>query len=131
MVEFAGYSMPVSYSLGIIKEHLHTRSSVGLFDVSHMGQVFINGAQAQEFLERVLVADLGALQEGFGQLTLMLNHEGGIIDDCIVTKLSPNSFYLVVNAGRKDVDFKWMKEHASDFGDLELTMPEDCSLVAV
>lgn len=87
MVEFAGYALPVQYPDGVLKSHLHTREEgkASLFDVSHMGQIKWSGKDAGAFLERVTVADLGALPEGASTLSLITNEAGGIIDDTIIT----------------------------------------------
>jgi aminomethyltransferase len=104
MVPFAGYEMPVLYSEGIIKEHLHTREYAGIFDVSHMGQVRIVGKDASDFLEKLTVADVKALKKGHATLSLLMNEKGGIKDDCIITKVEEDSFFVVINAGCKDAD---------------------------
>jgi aminomethyltransferase len=112
MVPFAGYEMPVQYPLGILKEHLHTRAGAGLFDVSHMGQAFLVGpdhATTAAALEALVPADILNLKPGQQRYSQLLNDEGGIIDDLMVTRsLLPAEdgwLYLVVNASRKDVDF--------------------------
>ena len=104
MVGFAGYSMPVQYPTGILTEHLHTRSHAGLFDVSHMGQVKISGADPAAALERLVPGDIAAL--GFSRMryTQFTNETGGILDDLMVTRRESDLF-LVVNAGCKDQDF--------------------------
>jgi aminomethyltransferase len=112
MVPFAGYEMPVHYSLGILKEHLHTRGQAGLFDVSHMGQAVLIGpkhATTAAALEALLPADICNLQPGQQRYSQLLNDGGGIIDDLMVTR--PNSetdegrLLLIVNAARKEVDY--------------------------
>jgi len=110
MVEFAGYTMPVQYS-GVKAEHLHTRTAAGLFDVSHMGQLLVQGDQAACQLEKVVAADIGSLAVGqlcYTQLTLA---NGGILDDLIVTCLSNNKFLLVVNAGCKQADIDYLEKN--------------------
>ncbi|MBP9034595.1 MAG: glycine cleavage system aminomethyltransferase GcvT, partial [Pseudomonadales bacterium] len=104
MVPFAGYEMPVQYPAGIMREHLHTRASAGLFDVSHMGQVRVQGAGASTALERLVPADLLALARGRQVYSLFTNAEGGVLDDLIVTRWSEDTFFVVVNAGCKDQD---------------------------
>ena len=135
MVPFAGYDMPVLYPEGIIKEHLHCRDSVGLFDVSHMGQVRIVGKDAGSFLERLTVADIKALTPGKATLSLIMNDKGGINDDCIITKVDDNSFFMVINAGCKDNDLKYMNEHKTSNEwrnkDIGINYNEDNSLIAV
>jgi len=139
MCEFAGYSMPVLYSGvvgghgGVMKEHLHTRSSCGVFDVSHMGQVHLRGKGAAPFLERMTVVDTQALAHGKGSLSLLMNEQGGIKDDCIVTKVSDDHFYVVLNAGCKDKDMEHMNNYIGDFKDcsLEYHSEDERSLIAI
>ncbi len=102
MVEFAGYRMPIQYE-GIIAEHKWTRASAGLFDVSHMGQLIIAGEAAEKGLESVLPADLAILKEARPKYSLLLNEEGGIVDDLMVTRRGDH-FYLVVNGATKEGD---------------------------
>jgi len=135
MVPFAGYDMPVLYPEGIIKEHLHCRDSVGLFDVSHMGQVRIKGKDACSFLERLTVADLQNLAPGKATLSLIMNEKGGINDDCIITKVADDHFFMVINAGCKDNDLKYMNAHKTSSEwrnkDVSILYNEDNSLVAI
>jgi len=102
MVGFAGYAMPIQYE-GIIAEHKWTRDSAGLFDVSHMGQLIVAGGDAQKGLESLLPADLALLKDGRLRYSLLLNAEGGIIDDLMVTRRGDH-FYIVVNGATKDGD---------------------------
>ncbi|PSJ37997.1 glycine cleavage system aminomethyltransferase GcvT [Allosphingosinicella deserti] len=102
MVPFAGYAMPIQYE-GIIAEHRWTRESAGLFDVSHMGQLIIRGAEAEKALEALLPADLAILKEGRLRYSLLLTEEAGIIDDLMVTRRGDH-FYMVVNGATKDGD---------------------------
>lgn len=113
MVEFADYSMPVSYPAGVKQEHLHTRAQAGLFDVSHMGQVTVSGPNATADLESLLPIDLDALSEGQCGYSLLLNEQGGIIDDLIITKLASDRYMLVVNASRKARDLAEISAHVS------------------
>jgi aminomethyltransferase len=103
MVPFAGYEMPVQYPTGIIAEHLHTRAQAGLFDVSHMGQIRLRGAEAALALEALVPGDLQALMPRQMRYTLLLNDRGGILDDLMATRLE-NGLMLVVNAACKDAD---------------------------
>jgi aminomethyltransferase len=109
MVPFAGYAMPVNYPLGVLKEHLHTRAAAGLFDVSHMGQAELSGAGVAAALETLVPGDIAGLAPGQIRYTLLLNDQGGIIDDLMVTRPAEpgkeNTLYLVVNAACKDGDF--------------------------
>src|SRR5215210_8950928 len=109
MVPFAGWEMPVQYD-GVIPEHVAVRSDCGVFDVSHMGEVEVEGPRAREFLQAVLSNDLDRIEPGRAQYTLLTNERGGIVDDLIVYQLDPFRFLLVVNAANKDVDFRWLKE---------------------
>lgn len=108
MVEFAGYSMPVQYPLGVMGEHKHTRAKAGLFDVSHMGQVRIDGADAAQKLEALTTGDLQALAPGRMRYTLFTNETGGILDDLMVTNAGDHLF-VVVNAACKTADLALMK----------------------
>jgi aminomethyltransferase len=108
MVGFAGYSMPIQYE-GILAEHRWTRSSAGLFDVSHMGQLIVAGAEAEKGLECLLPADLAILKEGRLRYSLLLNDEGGIVDDLMATRRGDH-FYVVVNGATKEGDIAYMKE---------------------
>jgi aminomethyltransferase len=109
MVGFAGYEMPVQYPSGIIAEHLHTRAKAGLFDVSHMGQIRLHGAAAAQALERLVPGDLEALAPGRMRYTLLLDDEGGILDDLMVTRVD-DGLMLVVNAARKDADLTHLRD---------------------
>lgn len=104
MVEFTGYDMPVKYPLGTMKEHFHTRQASGIFDVSHMGQVRFRGKDAAALLERATVVDTKNLKQGQASLSLLMNEKGGIKDDCIITKVTEDEFYVVINAGCKITD---------------------------
>src|SRR3954468_21672216 len=108
MVPFAGYQMPVQYE-GIIAEHLWTRASAGLFDVSHMGQLLIAGPEAEKGLETLLPADLAILQEGRLRYSLLLNPDGGIVDDLMVTRRGGH-FYMVVNGATKYGDIEYLED---------------------
>jgi aminomethyltransferase len=109
MVPFAGWEMPVQYE-GVIPEHLAVRKDTGVFDVSHMGELEVEGPRAQELLQSVLSNDLGKLEDGGAQYTLLTNESGGIVDDLIVYRLSPFRFLLIVNAANREGDFDWLKE---------------------
>jgi aminomethyltransferase len=116
MVPFAGYAMPVQYPTGILAEHAHTRASAGLFDVSHMGQALIEGEAVSRDLESLVPSDLVMLAPGHMRYTLLLNPDGGILDDLIITRIGAEPggrerLFLVVNASRKDADFAWLSAH--------------------
>jgi aminomethyltransferase len=120
MVPFAGYDMPVQYPLGVKGEHLHTREKAGLFDVSHMGQVFLMSddkdfATAAKALEKLVPADIQSLQPGQQRYSQFLDAKGGILDDLMISRLAMKGYehalYLVVNAGCKDADYAHLKKH--------------------
>jgi len=111
MVPFAGYSMPVQYPAGIIAEHLHTRAQAGLFDVSHMGQVVIEGPGSAALLERLVPADVLGLPINAQTYALLTNAEGGVLDDLIITRWAEDRFFLVVNAGCKVADIAHLRAH--------------------
>ncbi len=113
MVPFAGWEMPVQYT-GIVEEHNAVRRHVGVFDISHMGQYLVEGLDALAFLNRMLTNDLARLDPGHGQYTLLLNDEGGVIDDLIAYRLSEHEFFLVVNASHIEEDLAWLKGHISE-----------------
>jgi len=109
MVEFAGYIMPIQYA-GILQEHRRVRSSVGLFDVSHMGEFFITGENALAFLQKITINDVSALQINQVQYSAMCYDDGGIVDDLLVYRL-PDQYMVVVNASNLDKDWQWMQAH--------------------
>lgn len=111
MVEFAGWYMPIQYK-GLKEEHLCVRQNVGLFDVSHMGEIRFRGPKALESLEWLTTNDVAKLNNGEAQYSLLPNDKGGLVDDIIIYCLEKNQDYLVcVNASNKDKDFTWMNEH--------------------
>jgi aminomethyltransferase len=128
IVAFTGYALAVQYSDGIKAEHLHTRSHAGLFDVSHMGQIFIRGEAAEKSLEALVSGDITALQDYQQRYTLLTNAEGGIIDDLMVTKM-PDGLFLVVNAACKDADYQHMKKVLGP--DYRVEMLNDRALLAL
>jgi len=109
LVPFAGWEMPVQYD-GVIEEHLAVRERVGVFDVSHMGQLHVEGPTAAELLQSVLSGDLARLADGEAQYTLLTNEHGGIVDDLIAYRIAPTHFLLVVNAGNREAAYAWLKE---------------------
>jgi len=113
IVPFAGWLMPVQYT-GIVDEHQAVRSKVGIFDISHMGQLIVEGSGAREWLNTMLTNNIDKLDVGTGQYTFLLNERGGIIDDLIVYRIDEQKFLLVVNAARTDEDFAWLQEHLKE-----------------
>lgn len=111
MVPFAGYEMPVQY-IGLKEEHLNVRNHVGLFDVSHMGEIRVQGPHSLETLQWLTTNDVTKLQKGEAQYSLLPNNNGGLVDDIIIYCVEPRQNYLVcVNASNKDKDFAWMKDN--------------------
>ena len=129
IVEFAGYAMPVQYPAGLAKEHLATRASAGLFDVSHMGQVWVYGAGAAKFLSRLTPSDITTLKEGKARYTVLTNPEGGIIDDLIISNAGQDHYFVVVNASRVEQDLAWMEEHRPEA--ITIARWEDRALLAL
>ena len=128
MVEFAGYEMPVQYS-GIIEEHRAVRTSVGVFDVTHMGEIYVRGKDALAFLQRVTTNDVARLQPGQVQYSAMCYDDGGIVDDLLVYRLE-DQFMLVVNGSNIQKDFDWLQSHTN--GDVDLRNVSDSfALLAV
>ena len=117
MVPFSGWNMPVQYT-GIIEEHLHTRSKAGLFDICHMGELFIRGSSAEQDLDRLMTCDIKGLVDGRCRYGFLLNREGGIIDDVIVFRISAREYMMVVNAGTVESDGKWIRSNLSSGTDL-------------
>jgi aminomethyltransferase len=109
MVPFAGYEMPVQYE-GVIEEHTAVRTDSGAFDVSHMGEIHVDGPTAQTFLQSVLSNDIDRLGDGEAQYTLLTNDAGGIVDDLIAYRIGHGQFYLVVNASNRAPVYAWLKE---------------------
>jgi aminomethyltransferase len=107
IVPFAGYEMPVSYD-GVIAEHRAVRSDAGVFDVSHMGELEVEGPRAEAFLQAQLSNDISRLVEGQAQYTLLTNETGGIVDDLIVYRTGRCRYLLVVNAANRELDFEWL-----------------------
>lgn len=110
LIPFGGWSMPVQYT-SILSEHAAVRNTAGVFDISHMGQVFVSGENHLEWLDRLLTNNLSKLAPGEGQYTLMLNDSGGVIDDLIAYRVSQEEVLLVVNASMIPEDFAWMEKH--------------------
>ena len=109
MVPFAGWLMPVQYT-SIVEENQTVRNKVGIFDISHMGQLIVEGSGAREWLNVMLTNNIDKLDVGHGQYTFLLNERGGIIDDLIAYRIGEQRFLLVVNAARTDEDFVWLKK---------------------
>src|SRR5271168_1826499 len=123
MVDFGGWDMPVEYS-GLIAEHMAVRTGVGLFDVSHMGDIQLRGPGSLDAVQHISMNDASKLQEGQAHYSAMLYPQGTFVDDVIVHKLSGNDYLIVINAGTREKDFHWVKSnvqrfncHANDYSD--------------
>lgn len=114
MSPFAGFDMPIQYA-GIVEEHNAVRNDVGVFDVSHMGEVLITGPQAQEFVNHIFTNDVRPLPDGGILYGMMLYHNGGTVDDLLVYHRKENEYFLVINAGNIDKDVEWIREQAKEY----------------
>jgi aminomethyltransferase len=129
MVPFAGWEMPVQYE-GVIQEHKTVRRDCGVFDVSHMGELEVEGPRAAELLQATLSNDLGKIGPGQAQYTLLTNELGGIIDDLIAYRLDDFRYLLIVNAANRDAAFRWLKEREVPGSDVR-DVSDDYALLAV
>jgi len=129
MVPFAGFDMPVQYS-GVTEEHFAVREKAGLFDVSHMGQFFIEGAGSKELLQFVTTNNVDALENGKAQYSCLPNENGGIVDDLIVYKMEDDKYFVVVNASNIDKDWDHISKH-NTFGANMTNASDEMSLLAV
>jgi aminomethyltransferase len=129
MVPFAGWEMPVQYE-GVIPEHRAVREDAGVFDVSHMGEIEVEGPHARELLQSVLSNDLDKVDIGGAQYTLLTNEQGGIVDDLIVYRLEGGRYLLIVNASNKDADYEWVKDRERPGSDVR-DVSDRYSLLAV
>jgi glycine cleavage system T protein (aminomethyltransferase) len=129
MVPFAGWEMPVQYE-GVIPEHRAVRTDAGVFDVSHMGELEVEGPHARDALQSSLSNDVDKLQPGQAQYTLITNEEGGIVDDVIVYRLDGFRYMVVANASNRDTDFAWLKEREVRGSDVR-DVSDDYALLAV
>ena len=117
MVPFAGWEMPVQYE-GVIPEHRAVREDCGVFDVSHMGELDVEGPQARALLQSLLSNDLDRIEVGGAQYTLLTNERGGIVDDLIVYRLEGGRYLLVVNASNREADYEWLKDRERPGSDI-------------
>ena len=118
MVPFAGWYMPVQYK-GVIDEHMNVRTKVGMFDVSHMGEIVVKGPDALKNLNLLLTNDFSGMHDGQARYSPMCNEKGGVVDDLIAYKKNDEEYLLVVNAANKDKDYAWIMAHKT--GDVEIT----------
>src|SRR2546427_1761660 len=129
MVPFAGWEMPVQYE-GVSSEHRAVRSDCGAFDVSHMGEIEVEGPRAHELLQGLLANDLDRVQPGQAQYTLLTNERGGIVDDLIAYRLGEFHYLLIVNASNRDMDFHWLQQREIPGSDVR-DVSDGYALIAV
>ncbi len=129
MVPFAGYNMPVSYT-GLNDEHATVRNSVGVFDVSHMGEFILKGDHALALIQKVTSNDASVLVDGKAQYSCLPNNDGGIVDDLIVYRIDEKTYMLVVNASNIDKDWNWIKQHNTENVEMH-NISENTSLLAI
>lgn len=132
MGEFSGFHMPLQFNLGAVKEHEWVRSYAGIFDISHMKQIWVKGKEAAALLSYLTPTNFlnTQIQDGQAKYTVLTNVKGGIIDDLIITKLNAQEFFLVVNAGCAKKDVKWIQENAENY-DVALEEVSDKALIAI
>src|SRR5829696_3134652 len=114
MVDFGGWDMPVQYSAGVIEEHMATRTRAGLFDVSHMGEIWVEGEDAIPFVNRLTTNDVTKLVDGQAHYSALTNETGGVVDDLLVYRFDFDKLLLVVNAGTTEKDWDWITSHKKD-----------------
>ncbi len=114
MVDFGGWDMPVQYPAGTVEEHLRTRTRAGLFDVSHMGEIDVRGADAIAFVNRITSNDASRLIDGQAQYSTLTTPEGTVVDDLLVYRFAADHLFLVVNAGTTEKDWEWITSHKRD-----------------
>lgn len=124
MVPFGGWLMPVSYE-GVLAEHHNVREKCGLFDVSHMGEVFVEGPDAAAFLQSVTINDVEKLPTGKAHYTGMCNEQGGMLDDFLIYHLDENRYLVCVNAANIEKDFQWLRDHSAGFPEARLRNESD------
>lgn len=129
MVPFAGWEMPVHYT-GVIQEHKTVRRDAGVFDVSHMGEIEVEGPRAHELLQTLLSNDLDRIGPGQAQYTLLTNERGGILDDLIAYRLGERRYLLIVNAANREADYAWLKEREIPGSDVR-DVSDEYALLAV
>ncbi|MEO5858640.1 MAG: glycine cleavage system aminomethyltransferase GcvT, partial [Pyrinomonadaceae bacterium] len=120
MVDFGGWDMPVQYPAGVIEEHMATRTRAGLFDVSHMGEIWVEGPDAIAFVNSITTNDVTKLVDGQAHYSAFPNEEGGVVDDLLVYRFAEDKLLLVVNAGTTEKDWDWISSHTTN-GDYFLT----------
>ncbi len=130
MAPFAGYDMPIEYT-GLDEEHKAVRTRAGLFDVSHMGEIYVGGPDAAAFVDHVFTNYAAAMADGQVLYGMMTNEDGGTVDDLLVYRISESKFLLVVNASNLDKDFEWVKSHTEGYDVDVRNYSEDCGQLAL
>jgi aminomethyltransferase len=129
MVDFGGWDMPVQYPAGVIEEHMRTRTACGLFDVSHMGEIHVDGLDAIAFVNSLTTNDVTKLVDGQAHYSALTNDHGGVVDDLLVYRFSENQLFLVVNAGTTEKDWEWISSRKGSFNvDLRHASVEYCQI---
>jgi len=135
MVEFNGWDMPVEYpasiGCGIINEHMAVRTGVGIFDVSHMGDIRLTGPQALDAVQHISMNDASKLAIGQAQYSALLYPQGMFVDDVIVHRLGEDDYLLVINAGTREKDFNWVRDNTRDFDCLVENLSDDFTQIAI
>src|SRR6516164_9700797 len=133
MVDFGGWDMPVEYpaSGGLMKEHLAVRTGVGVFDVSHMGDILVRGPQALDAVQWISMNDASRLHEGQAHYSALLYPEGTFVDDMIVHKLGQNDYLLVINAGTREKDYGWVRDNTRGFDCKVENLSDDFTQIAI
>ena len=121
MVDFGGWDMPVQYPAGVIEEHMRCRTRSGLFDVSHVGEIWVKGAGANPFVNRLTTNDVTKLVDGQAHYSALTNPNGGVVDDLLVYRFAEDKLLLVVNAGTTDKDWEWISSQKNADDDVELS----------
>lgn len=130
LIDFGGWDMPVQYAAGTIKEHKAVREAVGLFDVSHMGEVYLRGPKAAEVVDRLTTNNVVGAPVGKAVYTLLCLPSGGVVDDCIFYKRADDEYFVIVNASNAAKDVAWFREHASGQCDV-VDVSDETALIAV
>lgn len=119
MVDFGGWELPVQYETGIVEEHLRVRKAAGLFDVSHMGEIWVEGSEAEKWLQGMVANDVCAMHDGQVIYSFLCYPNGGVVDDLLIYRYDPRRYFLVVNASNARKDYEWLAGHAS--GEVRVT----------
>ncbi|HEU5450760.1 MAG TPA: glycine cleavage system aminomethyltransferase GcvT, partial [Terriglobales bacterium] len=131
MVDFNGWDMPVEYKAGLIAEHMAVRNGVGIFDVSHMGDIRIQGPQALAAVQHLTMNDAGKLQHGQAQYSALLYPHGAFVDDVIVHRIADDDFLLVINAGTREKDFNWVHDNTRSYECQVSNLSDDFTQIAI